>query len=107
MNISRLNPIGYEAKTAKGNTYKKSNIGKSVFLTMGVASTVASHLSKNPLANSFSEKAFIQRLGVKNPKMIALATAGLVVAGLAVDVLVGGLFDKLINKKRAQKADNV
>ena len=32
MNITKLNPIGYNSQTPDGKTYKKSNIGKSAAL---------------------------------------------------------------------------
>lgn len=32
MNITRLNPIGYNSQSSDGKTYKKSNIGKSATL---------------------------------------------------------------------------
>ena len=105
MNISKLNPIGYEAKTSKGNTYKKSNIGKSSFLALGVASTLGTHMSKNPLVNSLSETSLVKSLGIKNPKLATAATVGLITVGLVADFIIGSLIDKGINKKRAAKAD--
>lgn len=32
MNVSKLNPIGYTAKTPDGQEYKKSNIGKTAII---------------------------------------------------------------------------
>ena len=37
MNISKLHPVGYEAKTEQGNTYKKSNIYKTIALSSATA----------------------------------------------------------------------
>lgn len=105
MNISKLNPIGYESKTAKGNTYKKSNIGKTACL-LGVAALDTSlTLSKNPALTPLRLSAIAKELGIQNPK----AKTALAVAGLAVDAILaytlGFFIDTAINNKRAIKAD--
>jgi hypothetical protein len=53
-----------------------------------------------------SEKAYLQRLGIKNNKIVTALTMGVVAIGVGIDFWVGSLIDKAINKKRAQKADN-
>ncbi|MBR1460497.1 hypothetical protein IJ596_02540, partial [bacterium] len=64
MNIAKLNPIGYEVQTDKGNKYKRSNIWKSVAaatIALDVFSMSASKKIKNPIA-----KGIMDNLGSKS-----------------------------------------
>lgn len=105
MSISKLNPIGYEAKTAKGNTYKKSNLGKSIALATGVGLTALTNTSTNPIIQAFSTKSLVKDLGVKNPKLLTTLAVGAVVVDIVCYYLFGSWIDKYINNKREQKAD--
>lgn len=117
MNISKLNPIGYETKTEKGNTYKKSNKAKTGFIA-GVAllNTAPLLLKKNTtsrrIAEAFTSKEAILGLAelfkIKiSPKMIIPLTA----AGIALDLVfgycIGQSIDNSINNKRIAKADQL
>lgn len=107
MNISNLNPIGYNAETAKGNTYKKSNIVKSVLVGTSLATSVAELTSKNKYIQKFSTKNLLNELGVKNPKVLNALVPVILVADLGVSYIIGRWADKSISAKRAQKADSV
>lgn len=113
MNISKLNPIGYEAKTDKGNTYKKSNIATTVLVLGSVALDTAVYTGKAgkfakmfTLANIFDD---IIKPVHKNisPKLKTPINA----LGVAIDMLfalwIGQAIDKSINKKRMEKADGI
>lgn len=111
MNISRLNPIGYEAKTEQGNTYKKSNAYKTGALTAGIALNAAPYcFPKSKIAKAFTTGYLIEDLAKTFKKTIPdkLKTpiAALAIAlDLAFWYAMGASGDKSLNKKRAAKAD--
>lgn len=107
MNISKLNPIGYEAKTAKGNTYKKSNIAKTTALATGIGLTALTNMSTNPIVKAFSTKSLLKDIGVKNPKIMAALVIGATIVDIVCYYLFGSWIDKYINSKRETKADKV
>ena len=107
MNISKLNPIGYEAKTVKGNTYKKSNIAKTTALATGIGLTALTNMSTNPIVKAFSTKALLKDLGVKNPKLMTGLAIGAITLDIACYYLFGSWIDKYINSKREIEADKV
>lgn len=114
MNISRLNPIGYETKTEQGNTYKKSNIGTTSMLATFAAIDASSYIWKdNKVAKYLSSeqllsKDLIQILKIKPTKTVKTLLS---IAGIALDlscgVWLGNIIDKKINKKRAEAADKI
>ena len=112
MQISRFNPLGYEATTDKGNKYKATNRVATSLVTTGLALNIAPLFIKNnfvkTLFNELTVGGMIKSFkGFKSldKKVLALLT----VAGIAVDSALnatfGHFFDKGINKKRAEKAD--
>lgn len=114
MNISKLNPIGYEAKTENGNTYKKSNIGASSMLLAAGAIDAIPHFSKNKKLNSICdflsmESLFRNDAKIFNIKISPKAAPFLRATAIGFDLLcglwLGGLIDKAINAKRMEKAD--
>jgi len=111
MNISRINPIGYQAKTEKGNTYQKSNIGKTALIaTAGLIDASPLLFKNNSFAQLFSTKEAIKGIAdlfkVKiPPKMVTpLAVIG-VAFDLAVGYCLGKGIDDFINVKRMERAD--
>lgn len=105
MSISKLNPVGYEAKTVKGNTYKKSNLGKTASLASWVAVDGTFNLFKHKLPKTLQPSNSLDILGIKNPmtrKIIGVTT--LLIDGV-IFYAIGSVIDKNINKKRAAKAD--
>jgi len=111
MNISKLNPIGYEAKTAKGNSYKKSNLGKSAALATGIGLTAFTNISTNPIIKAFSKKSILKdlskELGIKTSTIKPAFVAGAVIIDLLCYYLFGSWIDKYVNSKREIKADKV
>ncbi|MBE7713461.1 MAG: hypothetical protein E7Z87_06940 [Cyanobacteria bacterium SIG26] len=113
MNVSKLNPIGYDAKTEKGNTYKRSNLATSAFVlgTAALDTAICTGKKVPPIIKWFS---FADIFGdyVKplknniNPKWKLPINA----LGIAVDLFfakwVGRGLDNYINKKRIEKADS-
>lgn len=110
MNISKLNPIGYETKTEKGNTYRKSNLGKSIGTIAMTTGSIAAIKSNNLIVKSLSSSALIDTLEqLAKIKLPAKARPFALGACVVLDAL-GGLWlghqvDKYINKKSAKKAD--
>ena len=105
MNISKLHPISYTAKTTNGNEYKKSNIGKTLALVTGVGVNACLESAKNSVFKAFSTRSMVTELKVKNPKIKTALSLGAIALDLVSFYLVGSLIDKKISKKRAQKAD--
>ena len=105
MNISKFNPIGYEAKTAKGNTYKKSNLWKTTSLATCAVVDTALTFSKSKLIQENNTVNIANKLGIKNPKLVSLFTAGSLLLEVLTYYLLGAFLDKKVNKQRAEKAD--
>lgn len=115
MNISSLNPIGYEAQTQKGNTYKKSNAWTTGLVSSAVVLETLPYVIKNPvakmIANGFSIGQMMPSVAERTAKMQLPAKfkTSLVAAGIAIsivsDFIAGRMIDKIINNKRAKAAD--
>ncbi len=109
MNVAKLNPVGYQTTTEKGNPYKKSNIGATAGLaTMALANAVPL-ISKSSKAKLFGEL-FTLTEGLPSlfkvaPKFVKPLKAVGLALDLAFGVVMGRYIDKSINKKRAAKAD--
>lgn len=112
MNITKINPIGYEVKTEKGNTYKKSNMAKSGMLAGAVALNVSSYIFKdNKFASMFSCRTLFEEIVTSFNKTVpAKLKTPLAILGVVVDFvgcyLIGKSIDNSINRKRAIEADN-
>lgn len=116
MNISKLNPLGYETTTDKGNKYKATN---AFMYSMGVGSlafSTAPLLVKKPLSariflRSLSEAQIIKDEILRFSKLKFSKGQEKVLFGacIAFDFLLnlafGRIFDNWINKSRAKKAD--
>lgn len=105
MNISKFNPIGYEAKTAKGNTYKKSNLWKTTALASCAVVDTALTLSKSKYAQPFKAVTAAESMGIKNPKLVALIGAANVILDIVLFYTLGSYLDKKVSQNRAEKAD--
>lgn len=112
MNIQKLNPIGYETKTEKGNTYKKSNIGATVGLVTMATVNAVPYIFKNNAKVQTINQFFTMAAGLKSffPKASPKMVKGFTIAGIALDLVFGLVtgqwIDKKINAKRAAKADD-
>ena len=110
MNIAKLNPIGYQAKTEKGNTYKKSNLWATTGLLAAAATDVAVLSNKGgKILNLFScanlfevVKGFVKGISPKLKTPINAIGIGI---DLAFGLWLGKLLDKSVNKNRMAKAD--
>ena len=105
MNITKLNPIGYNSQTRDGKTYKKSNIGKSAALA-GMAG-VEIFLSNSKYGKQFRlEHVLKNDLNINIPKKYSTP---LNIFGIALDLTcaygIGAWIDKQINNNRIKKAD--
>lgn len=111
MNISKLHPVGYEAKTEQGNTYKKSNIYKTIALSSATALNILPYcLPNKKFVNIFSTSAFVDDLANSlNKKFSPLLEKTLKVTMVGLDYLafylLGNLSDNKLNQKRALEAD--
>ena len=116
--MSRINPIGYQATTAQGNQYKKSNLGKTLsVLVLGgfdVAINTVPKLKNSKYGQLSSLDNFLKELGKTIGKEIKLskgAMKALKIGTYVVDFFlalgIGALIDKGINKHRAKKADRI
>ena len=111
-----LNPIGYQSRTKNGNEYQKSNICKTIGLvaSVGTGVVLGNKLKQNrPFRLYWSDESFIEMAKAFNKEIKfsdktknILRKIDLVVDMLAV-FGVGYLIDRHINKKRAEKADNI
>lgn len=111
MNISKINPIGYEAKTENGNTYKKSNLAKTALITTMAAIDASPYIFKNnKVAQILSSQEVFKSLAeifkIKIPKKLQIPLAA---AAVGFDLVFGYVFgksiDNRINQKRMTKAD--
>lgn len=113
MNISKINPLGYEDKTEKGNTYKKSNIGKYASVAAYAVMDASPYIFKKSQAAKFISGGdwiswITDMFKIKiNPKYKGILKA----ADIAVDLLIafagGKMIDEYINRKRIAKADSI
>ncbi|MCM1338130.1 MAG: hypothetical protein NC191_00480 [Muribaculaceae bacterium] len=109
MNIQKLNPFGYEAKTEKGNTYKKSNIGVIGAAVMG-ASSVAAYSSKNKIVKAFTTASILDTIEELakckiSPKIKPVILGVCTIADIVGGFWLGAQLDKILNKQTAAKAD--
>lgn len=102
MQIQKLNPIGYQAKTEKGNTYKKSNMWTSAAVVLSAIGDVPSIISPKK-ASSLS---IVGMMGDKIPgkyRSAAIIAEGIL--GIGIGILCGRALDKRLSANRAAKAD--
>lgn len=105
MNVSKLNPIGYTAKTPDGQEYKKSNIGKTVLIAAFAAVDIFAASSKHPIAKAFSlENCLKNDLNLNVPKKYMPWVKALgYVSDLLIGLGIGAWIDKKINENRLEK----
>ncbi len=113
MNIQKLNPIGYEAKTENGNTYKRSNIGKFCSVAAFAAMDASPYIFKKSLTAKFIAGGdwvtwLAEMCKIKIPeKYKGFLTACGIAIDLAIAYCGGKMIDESINRKRIAKADSV
>jgi len=107
MNVQKLNIIGYEAKTDKGNTYKKTNLGTTLSVAAYTAIDTAAYLKKGNIVSQMLSMG--EGLLKFFPNATPKAAKGIRAIGIAIDLvfayITGRWIDNSINKKRAAKAD--
>lgn len=102
MQIQKLNPIGYQAKTEKGNTYKKSNMWTSAAIALSAIGDVPCIISPKK-ASSLS---IVGMIGDKIPeKYRSAAIVAEAILSLGIGIICGRALDKGLSKNRAAKAD--
>lgn len=108
LNINHFNPIGYSVQTQDGQTYKKSNIGKSAAIIGTAALDI--FLSNSKYKNQFSLKNVLKnnlKINLPNKYEKPVEILGFVV-DLGVAYGIGSWIDKQINKRRlAQLPQNI
>lgn len=115
MNISVLNPKGYEAQTPKGNTYRKKNNWTTGLVASAIVTESLPYLIKNPkgkmIAREFSAGQLTTQVAetVANikftPKMRKFTLALGALIGIGTEFIAGRILDKIANNKRAAKVD--
>ncbi len=107
MNVSKLSPLGYEAKTEKGNTYKKSNTWAYALTVPTIALEASPYVFKNSLwASALSLGKSFSGYLASVPKKLKLPVEMLLsAAAIGMNFYFGHQIDKNNDKKRAQKAD--
>lgn len=107
MNVTKLNPVGYDAKTEKGNPYKKSNTWAYALAVPTIALEASPYVFKNnrwlslfTFGKSFSGYLTTLPKKLKLPVELLLSTAAVGLNGYF-----GHQIDENGDKKRAQKAD--
>ena len=111
MQISHLNPIGYEARTDNGNKYKKTNLAKTVSIASFVGFDALPYIFPKKLGvlKPFSTQGVLASLGVLAKFDVKKYAPFIVPAGFALDAALGYFTGKSTddakNKVRAQKAD--
>lgn len=101
--LSQFNPIGYTSQTSDGQTYQKSNIGKSAAITCIAAFDIFAANSK--LKDQLSLEKALQndlKINIPNKYIKPLKILGIVL-DLGVAYGVGQWIDKQINKHRINK----
>lgn len=114
--IINFNPIGYQSRTKNGSEYQKSNIYKTIGLvtSVGIGVILGKKIKQNrPFGLYWSDESFIEIAKAFNKEVQfsdktknILRKMDLVVDMLAV-FGIGYLLDQHINKKRAEKADDI
>lgn len=103
MQIQKLNPIGYQAKTEKGNTYKKSNMWTSAAVVLSAIGDVPCIISPKKAASL----SLVGMMGDKIPERYrAAAIAAEAVLSIAIGIICGRFLDKNLSARRAAKADS-
>ena len=112
MRIETLNPIGYQAKTEKGNTYQKSNIATSIGLVSAAAIDLSPKIWKNNIVAkllSTANDTLFDLLKTFNKNISPKLKTPLNIFGYVIDIAfaygIGRYIDNKINTNRAQKAD--
>ncbi len=118
MNISKLNPIGYEATTEKGNKYKKSNTWTYVAIGSTLSTYTIPQFIKNPTYRAMTEEMLshpkslldlFEKISAKSiPQKYEKSTLIGIGALIAILNIIGGrVLDNITNKKRVKKADEL
>lgn len=111
MQISHLNPIGYEARTDNGNKYKKTNLAKTVSIASFVGFDALPYIfpKKMGALKLFSTQGVLATLGTFAKLDVKKYAPFIVAAGFALDTVfgyfIGKSTDDAKNKANAQKAD--
>lgn len=109
MQISRLNPFGYEATTEKGNKYKATNKIGAILGTVGIAVGGIDYLRNESEMCSKEIKGEFDLPPLKINKKEAGLWKSLGVLAVIIDagimIGIGHWIDKKTNKIRAYKAD--
>ncbi len=112
MKIQQLNPIGYQTKTDKGNTYKKSNLATTIGIVSAAAIDISPKIWKNNIFArilSTANDTLFDLLKTFNKNISPKLKTPLNILGYAIDIGfaygLGRYIDNIINSKRAQKAD--
>jgi hypothetical protein len=119
MQVSQVNSVAFQARTDKGNEYKKSNAGKIALVTTMAAIDALPYVNKfEKLSNISMLKNASQKLSFLSmgealkgffPKITGNKLKLMVAAGILFDAVfaytTGKVIDDAINKKRANKAD--
>ena len=112
MRIETLNPIGYQAKTEKGNTYQKSNIATSIGLVSAAAIDLSPKIWKNNIVAkllSTANDTLFDLLKTFNKNISPKLKIPLNIFGYVIDIAfaygIGRYIDNKINANRARKAD--
>lgn len=115
MQISRLNPFGYEATTEKGNKYKATNTIATLAIANNIVTNSIPLIAKgSSLANSIESVSVgpmvRDLIEMKRHKDLPKIARGAILLGgfmieMVIDVAIGHWIDSKINKRRAKKAD--
>ena len=103
MNITKLNPVGYEAKTEQGNKYQKSNLYKTVgAISLGTTSVLAC-TSKNQIVKSLTTAAIVDTIEDLaktkiSPKLKPFIFGLCIILDIVGGAWLGSLLDNYINK---------
>lgn len=119
MQISKLNPLGYEATTKKGNKYKATNTNAATLAACSIAPlaipVVVPLFVKNPKEKAELKNFSLKKMFQESCEQVfkrkfsqhqALTIIGLVaILDLVLSISYGHAIDEGINRKRAKKAD--
>lgn len=117
MNISAFNPFGYEAKTEKGNTYKKTNAWTAGLIGASIVQESLPYIIKKSKAKAIAKQFSVGQMMPEiietfskiklPPKYRSHAVAYGITLLTIGDIVSGRVLDRTINKKRAAKADEI